>query len=248
MVSVEEIAAEKPHLKDTLGLYKRVVEFDRLTSDLRVPSASLSSYPPGSIDVIFRTFSSILDMPEDILDPLKEAMKLGRIDLSRLPLNEVPAFSLPYHEDELSTILFLISKPYFLGLKGSFDARDMFWESGRCPVCKSSPALSFIKQDEGRTLYCSYCEARGKWHRIGCPHCQNSNSEKLEIITTEEEKGFRIDLCNECRSYLKTFDDILLRDYTPELLDIMSLPLDILAQERSYKRLSPNPVGMRKIS
>jgi len=247
VVTLEEIAVERPHLKDALGLYEKVMEFNRLTSDLKLSSGAVS-YPPGSIDLIFKSFSSVFDMPEDILDPLKEAMKLGQIDLSRIPFNEIPAFSLPYHEDELSTILFLIGKPYFTSLGGSYSLRDVFWESGRCPVCKSFPSLSFIKQDEGRTLYCSYCESRGKWHRIGCPHCQSRDAGKLEIITTEEEKGLRIDLCNGCRSYMKTINDTLLNDYTPELLDIISLPLDILAQDRAYKRLSPNPVGMRKMA
>ena len=247
MVTLEEIAAERPHLKDTLRLYEKVMEFVRLTPDLAVSPGAVS-YPPGSIDMIFKSFSSVFDMPEDILDPLKEAMKLGQIDLTRLPFNEIPAFSLPYHEDELSAILFLISKPFFLRLRASYDASSVFWESGRCPVCKSVPSLSFIRQDEGRTLYCSYCETHGKWHRIGCPNCETRDAEELEIIETEEEKGFRIDLCNGCRSYIKTINYALLSDYTPGLLDIMSLPLDILAQDRAYKRLSPNPVGMRKMA
>jgi FdhE protein len=247
MVTLEEIAAARPHLRDALRLYEKVMDFNALTSDLAVFSEAVA-YPAGSIDELFKSFSSAFDMPEDMLDPLREAMKLGQIDLTRLPLNEVPAFSLPYHEDELLAILFLISKPYFLRLKGSLNVHDVFWEKGRCPVCKSAPSLSFIKRDEGRTLYCSYCESRGQWHRIGCPHCQNRDSDRLEIIETEEEKGFRIDLCNVCRSYMKTIDDTLLNDYTPGLLDIISLPFDILAQERAYKRLSPNPIGVRKMA
>jgi len=247
MRDVQEIAEKKPHLKEVLALYEKVVEFRRLTADVTVTSGSLA-YLPGATDVIFRSFLTVFTMPESILDPLKEAMKLGQIDLARLPLNEIPAFSLPYHQDELSAILFLISKPYFLQLGGSGIVRDAFWEHGKCPACTAAPSLSFIKQDEGRLLYCSYCENRGKWHRIGCPHCHSRDTDNLGIIEAEEEKGFRIDFCNRCKSYIKTIDYPLLDDYSPELLDIISLPLDILAQGRGYKRLSPNPVGMMKMT
>ncbi len=246
MVTLQEIVAERPHLQEVVKLYEKVIEFNGSTSDLVVSLGDVS-YRPELIDPLFKSFSSVFDLPEDILNPLKEAMKLGQIDLSRIPINEIPAFSLPYHEDELSIILFLISKPFFLRIRDSYNIRGEFWKGARCPVCKSVPSLSFIKQDEGRILYCSYCESRWKWHRIGCPHCQNRRSDRLEIITTEEQ-GCRIDICHECRSYAKTFTYTLLGDFTPALLDIISLPLDILAQDRSYKRLSPNPVGMRNMA
>ncbi len=246
MITLEEIAADRPYLKETLKLYEKTIEFRGLTTDVAVASGAVV-YPSGSIDLIFKSFSTTFEMPEDMLDPLKEAMKLGQIDLTRLPLNEVPAFSLPYHKDELSAILFLLAKPYFLWLRGSSDVHDAFWEEGRCPVCRSVPSLSFITQDGGRTLYCSYCESVGKWHRIGCPYCRNRDAERLEIIAAEEERGFRADLCDGCRSYVKTINAPLLHDYTPDLLDIISLPLDLLAQERGYERLAPNPIGMRKI-
>ncbi len=247
MITLEEIAANRPYLKDTLKLYERTIEFRGLTSGVAGVSGAVA-YTSGSIDLIFKSFSTAFEMPEDMLDPLREAMKLGQIDLTRLPLNEVPAFSLPYHKDELSAILFLLAKPYFLWLRGSANVHDAFWEEGRCPVCRSVPSLSFITQEGRRTLYCSYCESVGKWHRIGCPYCRKRDSEILEIFTAEEEKGFRVDLCNGCRSYVKTINDPLLQDYSPDLLDIISLPLDVLAQERRYERLSPNPVGMRKMA
>lgn len=249
MITIEEIIGKRPHLSDALRMYEKVVEFKRLTADLNKDPVSFgdTAYPSELINPIFESFSFIFDVPEDMLAPLKEAMKLGQIDFTRLPLNETPAFSLPYHEDELAGILFIISKPYFLRVKKSYDTSHISWEEGRCPVCNSIPSLAFIKMDEGKTLYCSFCENRGHWHRIGCPNCQNRDTHKLDIIEIEEEKGFRIDLCNECKSYIKTVDESLLNDYTPELLDMISLPLDIIAQGKGYKRHSPNPVGMTKM-
>ncbi len=250
MFAIKEIAERRPHLKDALRLYEKVTEFDRLMGKMNAvaPSPGDICYPPSSIDLLIESFSSVFEVPLDILAPLKEAMKLGQVDLSRLPLNETPAFSLPYHEDELTGLLFLISRPYFLRLRGSLNGHDVFWEEGRCPVCHAAPSLSFLRREEGKALSCSYCSSRGAWHRVGCPHCQNRDARKLEIIEVEQEKGFRIDLCNECKSYLKTADEGLLSEYTADLLDIMSLPLDILAQDRGYKRRSPNPIGMTRIA
>ena len=250
MITIEKIADQRPHLKDALRLYEKVTEFNRLTEEVNTAALSPGdiSYSPGAIDPLFESFSSIIDVPVDILAPLKEAMKLGQVDLTRLPLNETPAFSLPYHEDELAGLLFLISRPFFLRLSSSLKASSLFWEEGRCPVCHSVPSVAFIKQDEGKTLYCSYCSNSGKWHRIGCPHCQNRDARKVELLEVEQERGFRIELCNECKSYSKTMNESLLSEYTPELLDVMSLPLDILAQGRGYKRLSPNPIGMIKMT
>ncbi|HWR58567.1 MAG TPA: formate dehydrogenase accessory protein FdhE [Thermodesulfovibrionales bacterium] len=248
-MTVEEISDKKPHLKDALGLYSKVQKFEKSVIDLNMSvDANYTTYPPQLLGVIFKSFSSVFDIPEEFLSSLKEAMELGRIDLTRLPLDEAPAFSLPYHEEELSGLLFLISKPFFVLLKNSLNKGEpIFWQEGRCPVCHALPSLSFIGRDDARRLHCSYCEYTGPWHRIGCTNCQNRDSKKIDILEAEQEKGFRLDLCNECKSYIKTAGSHLLGDYAPELLDIMSIPLDIIAQGKGYRRHSPNPIGIKII-
>lgn len=249
MITIDEIAEKRPHLKDVLRLYEKVMEFDRKIEDLGIPSPLPGdiNYPLSFIDPVIETFSSVFGAPVDILAPLGEAMKLGQVDISRLPLNDTPAFSLPYHESELQNVLFIVSRPFFHRFGSPSEFPALFWEEGRCPVCHAVPSLAFLTPEEGRTLSCSYCSNRGKWHRIGCPHCENRDARKLEIIEIEQEKGFRIDLCNECKNYLKTIDAGLLKEYTPGLLDIISIPLDILAQNRGYKRRSPNPLGLTEM-
>ncbi len=249
-VNIEDIIQNKPHLKDILRLYEKVIEFKGFASNMVKSPVSLEDvfYPSELINPIFESFSSIFDMPEDSLTPLREAMRLGQIDLTRLPLNEIPAFSLPHHEDELMTILFLISKPYFLWLKNSYNLNNTFWQEGRCPVCNSTPSTSSIDESGRRYLYCSFCETTGYYKRIGCPVCLNDDPSKINIITAEGEDGFRIDTCDACGSYLKTVNFNLLNDLTPELADIISLHLDIIAQGKGYRRHSPNPIGMIRIA
>ena len=248
MTTIEEIAKSRPHLREALGLFKKMETFERLVQDMEFLEAGATSYRPESVDAVFESFISAFDIPGDFLSPLREAMKLGRIDFTRLPMNETPAFSLPFHEDELQTTLFMIGKPFFLSLRNSLKVDPAFWPEGRCPVCNALPSLAFIRQDGGRSLFCSYCGFSGPWHRIGCPNCQNRGPRGLDINEIEEEKGFRIDFCNECRSYIKTVNAKLLEEYSPELIDIVSLPLDIVAQGKGYRRHSPNPIGIMTIS
>jgi formate dehydrogenase maturation protein FdhE len=34
---------------------------------------------------------------------------------------------------------------------------------------------------------------------------------------------------------------------TPDIADLISLPLDFVAQEKKYVRLSPNPIGLMRM-
>lgn len=245
-MTIDEIIDRKPHLKETLRLYEKVLEFNGIRSDMKAGSIGCDaiSYPPELLDPLFGRFSSVFGLPGENLASLKEAMKLGHIDLSRLPLNETPAFSLPYHEDELSGLLFLLGRPYFLSLNEACDLGEMPWNEGRCVVCHSTPSLASIDAEGRRELYCSFCGARGVFRRMGCPVCLSADAGKVNIITLEGEEGFRIDTCDGCGSYWKTITGGALNELTADVADLLSLPLDIIAQGKGYRRHSPNPVGM----
>lgn len=248
-MNIKEIVASKPYLKDIFRLYENVEEFSEivLKSINGHMNDKAACYPPDLIDQVFRKFSSIFEIPVENLAPLNEAMSLGQIDFTRLPLNEVPAFSLPYHEDELSMLLFIIGKPYFLALGKKQDEHRRAWEAGRCPVCNALPVLSSIDWEGRRHLYCSFCGTKGQFKRISCPVCKSTENEQLNIITAEEEEGFRIDTCDACKSYIKTVQADRMENLAPDYVDLLSLPLDIIAQNKGYKRNTPNPIGMLRI-
>lgn len=253
--NIEEFIEKKPHLQDVLRLYEKVIKFVGAIRELPLqmnipinPSLDDIAYPSGLVNPIFEKFSSIFDIPEENLASLKEAMRLGQIDLTRLPLNEVPSFSLPYHEEELGMILFLIGKPYFLRLRDLYNIDNTFWQEGRCPVCNSMPSIASIDKDGRRYLYCSFCETTGHYKRIGCPVCLSEDASRINIIIAEGEESFRIDTCDACNSYIKTVELRIIRDITPDVADIISLPLDIIAQDKGYRRNSPNPLGMLRMT
>lgn len=249
-MNIEDIIQEKPHLKETLRLYERVMEFISAVSALgKGIRFEDISYPPELVDPVFEAFSSILGMPPESLSPLREALKFGRIDLSRLPMSESPVFSLPYHEDELGVILFLISIPYFRILRESHNLDNTLWEEGKCPLCNARPSLSVIDDGGRRRLHCSFCGTTGYYRRMGCPSCANEDTSQINIFTLEGEKGFRIDACDACGSYIKTVIGSLSEDrQAPDFADLISIPLDIIAQGKGYRRHSPNPIGMTRMA
>jgi len=115
---------------------------------------------------------------------------------------------------------------------------DDRWMRAYCPICGSAPAMAqLLGKDPGRRrlLACGFCRTRWRYGRTACPFCEIS-SHRLSSLAIDGEAGLRIDYCEACSGYLKTYDgeggeDVLLADWT-------SLHLDVLAHERGLKRLA----------
>ncbi|MEM5867760.1 MAG: formate dehydrogenase accessory protein FdhE, partial [Candidatus Aenigmatarchaeota archaeon] len=96
-------------------------------------------------------------------------------------------------------------------------------------------------------MVCTLCGHREEVTRIGCSYCLHKNPEKIKILVDEDE--IRVELCELCKTYIKSFKDEVYRKYKdPNLIDILSLPLDVVAQQRGFIRRSPNAIGVREIS
>lgn len=119
-------------------------------------------------------------------------------------------------------------------------------ETGKCPICGTESSLSMITENNEKIMICPLCEHGGSFFRIGCPYCFNKDSSKIELLLDEEE--IRAELCLECNTYIKSFKENHYMKYRdPFLIDLVSLPLDIVVQKRGYIRRSPNIVGLRRI-
>lgn len=111
------------------------------------------------------------------------------------------------------------------------------WMRNYCPTCGSPPGMAqLVGTDPGRLrlLSCGRCGTRWRYQRTGCPFCENENNHRLAVLAVEGEAGLRIDYCESCRGYLKTYDgegseDVLLADWT-------SIHLDIIARDRGLNR------------
>lgn len=112
------------------------------------------------------------------------------------------------------------------------------WRRRYCPTCGSLPAMAqLVGTDPGRMrlLSCGCCGTRWQFTRTGCPYCE-SNAQRLASVVIEGEAGLRIDHCEACGGYIKTYDGqgaeaLLLSDWS-------SLHLDLIAHDRGLKRLA----------
>ena len=91
-----------------------------------------------------------------------------------------------------------------------------------------------------RLLACGCCGTRWQYRRTACPFCE-ADSQRLASLAVEGEAGLRIDHCESCRGYLKTYDGqgneaLLLADWT-------SLHLDLVASDRRLKRRAASLYG-----
>lgn len=254
VTNLQSMIEKHPHLRDPLELYAKWERFHREVDGILPKNGSTfltvdpQGYPRNSAEPVLKAFSSAFSLSFEALGPLCRALEAGDIDFSRLPLDEVPAFSLPYAEEELASLLFLLSRPHFLRLREARPLDGRPWEEGRCPVCSARPALSSIAEGPQRRLHCSYCGTIGTYRYFGCPDCGNEDMPKLGTLVPEGEEGFRVATCDECRSYLKVAEGKVLSGMTPDLADLVSLPLDIVAQGKGYARRAPNPIGLRKMA
>ena len=112
------------------------------------------------------------------------------------------------------------------------------WLRNYCPLCGLGPVMAqLVGKDPGRKrlLVCGRCASRWQYKRTRCPYCEH-DVERAATLAIEGEGGLRIDHCESCRGYLKTYDGegdeaLLLADWT-------SLHLDLLARARGWERLA----------
>jgi len=113
------------------------------------------------------------------------------------------------------------------------------WLRNYCPTCGEPPAMGqLVGKDPGRLrkLSCGRCRTRWRYRRTGCPFCDTKDQQRLAVVAVEGEDGLRIDYCDVCSGYLKTYDGegsegVLLADWT-------SLHLDMIARDRGLKRVA----------
>ena len=115
-----------------------------------------------------------------------------------------------------------------------------------CPVCGRRPVIADLrKHREGRIrhLVCGGCGTRWIYARVGCVYCGNTNLEKMHTLEPEHDSAMRLDICDACDSYLKTYRGPV--DGSPEdaiyRQDWASVHLDLLAEEKGLHKKG-NPI------
>ncbi|HEY8795306.1 MAG TPA: formate dehydrogenase accessory protein FdhE [Gemmatimonadaceae bacterium] len=113
------------------------------------------------------------------------------------------------------------------------------WQRGYCPVCGAWPSLVEIRGIEReRRLRCGSCSADWSLPLLRCAFCDEADHEKLGSLHPEGEEHLRhVETCESCHGYLKaatTFAALPIR--TLMLVDVATIPLDLVAHDRGYAR------------
>jgi len=236
--TIRRLKEERPHLKDPLELYEKVLRFEEKAE------AILNE---GEAFRIIEVFTEVFDLPWQWGELLKEKFSLMRGDPFEDPWGILKVELQPQegHEEDVKRMLFILSRPFFKNLRFK-SIRGSFSETNRCPICGEYISLSRIDFENKRYMVCPLCGYEERTFRIGCMYCLKRSSEVIDLLVDEDE--IRVELCRECNSYSKSFREETYQKYgDSNLIDIMSLPLDVVAQKRGFIRRSPNAIGVRII-
>lgn len=127
------------------------------------------------------------------------------------------------------------------------------WSGAACPVCGGPPQVSVIAEESGefmagspRSLICSRCATWWPFARAVCPFCGEDDSRRIEGFSAQESAWARVDCCDSCRAYVKTFDLRVpgAREVVPLVDDVATLVLDLWANEHGYGRTTISLAGV----
>ncbi|MDQ4027773.1 MAG: formate dehydrogenase accessory protein FdhE [Actinomycetota bacterium] len=127
------------------------------------------------------------------------------------------------------------------------------WSGSACPACGDVPQASVIVEESGaflqgapRYLICARCASWWVFPRARCPSCGEDDSRRLGPYVADEWRWARIDACDTCRAYMKTFDlrDRGAREVIPLVDDVATLALDVWAHQMGFHRPALSLAGV----
>jgi len=140
-------------------------------------------------------------------------------------------------------------RPYVEFLRGATIAPDRIHRRGQCPFCGGAPAVGARREGslmEGarRLLACSLCGGEWPFQRILCPACFEEDPHRLPSFQADRHPFVRIEACETCRRYVKSFDLSQDARPIPEVDDLLSLSLDLWARSEGFERIEPGLAGL----
>jgi FdhE protein len=142
-------------------------------------------------------------------------------------------------------LLFLalhLARPFFEAVAEKLNNKvvDKLWIKNYCPVCGSGAQIAKLEKEVGkRKLYCLLCGSEWEFYRLICPFCNNKDQKDLKFLE-EEGSSYRIDVCDQCKRYIKTLDERKGGGDTgkaiPSVEDLATMYLDVVAEKEGYEK------------
>jgi len=201
------------------------------------------------LEVPMRWLSALIDIVEKH-GPAKLAEEARRV--SAAPREEHRQIFVEFLQTDAPTSYLpssffarVLLQPYaeFLALRLTVPAQ---YSRSLCPLCGSRPQFAVLRPegDGGkRHLACSLCLTEWEFRRIICPVCDEVDPFKLPRYSPEDPIAVRVDACDTCKSYLKSFDMTVNGLLVPEVDEIATVPLDLWASQHGYHKFQLNLLG-----
>jgi formate dehydrogenase maturation protein FdhE len=252
------LAGERPAVAETLFFYAALAETQEALvnrfSNVLIPGAD--------------SFADRLD-PAAALAPLGEVVKFVARE-APAPLAEQ---LLPLRDDDFDRWRHRVHAAWITGGREGWDANAIqrfvvgaclqpfaervalaaSWTAAApsapstCAICTGTPVVAMLREQEHgskRSLVCGFCLSEWAAPRIVCLVCGESKFESLPVFRAAEFDAVRIDVCEVCSSYVKTIDLTRDGDASPIVDDLATMPLDLWARDKGYRRIRANLLGV----
>jgi len=113
------------------------------------------------------------------------------------------------------------------------------WWEGYCPLCGAWPAVAeYTGLERKRQLRCGRCGVGWAIPLLRCVYCDETDHDHLGYLTPEAgEQTRKVEVCHSCKGYVKGFTTVRpLAPWAILLDDLTTVPLDVAALERGYRR------------
>ena len=139
-------------------------------------------------------------------------------------------------------------EPVITSIAQADSSQPTDWTQNFCFVCGGPPQVAVLRDLPDalgrRSLMCSICATEWRFQRLTCPHCGETEADKLPVHTAESIAHVRVDACTTCSRYIKTVDLRKNGNAVPVVDELAALELDIWAQEEGLTKLRPNVLGL----
>ena len=260
-----------PFAAEGLRFYQRVAAFQRsLCSEIERAFASSapaqSETPlrePLDLTVLLPRFAEFLSLIEQVAPaPLAQAAqklrKAGLAEWQRV-LDDfwsgaaVRSPNPESAEDESDadplerSLAWMFLQPYAECLAVRSKPVDLSSAPLTCPLCGSKPIVGVLRPEgDGakKSLVCMLCGHEWPFRRLYCPSCGEEREPQMAFYSAPEIEHVRVDVCDSCRTYLKTVDLTKTGLADPVVDELATVPLDLWAREHGYRKLQINLLGV----
>lgn len=115
-----------------------------------------------------------------------------------------------------------------------------------CPMCGGNPIVGVLRPEgDGakKSLVCMLCSHEWGFRRIYCPACGEEREPHMGFYSAPEIAHVRVDVCDTCKTYLKSVDLTKMGLAVPIVDELATIPLDLWAREHGYAKLQTNLLG-----